>query len=558
VALHATIVPDGLIAPGTWTIGGGAPSLVSAVADADDLTYAANTGGDRVLWFSVGNIPALSAGEVITHLRIRYRASMAAFVGGNITLYFSLGGGTEGTALGPLGTSIAEGDFTLESPPGGGDWTEAMVNAMAVAAVSWQTGETRLHRLWIEVHTNTPPDAVPLATDPVVVSTVAGPGEPVRNWAYFDADGDLQEQVHIKLFAGADAVADPETEVGRLVSDTGEFDYTGTAIGFNTWPNGPYIWAIKAKDVGGTFGPWAQRAITYDLPVPPPPLVTATPDPGLARYVVTLDDVAGTYPTEFFQIQRSENSGVTFRQFYGGDNVAFSGTPVTLWDYRSPRMARPYTPESFGAFGFNEAVGFNAEVGFNGAFTPSVGPLNVVRYRARAGRIYNGVTIWSGWTTITPDNLVGDGSMWLKHPFDPGKSILLQQLADWTTTSEEDMSILRSAHRQDFVVFAGVASWKRGEMELIFSSDAAYQAFENLRAPTTSYTALDANVGLITPAAPTAYLFQSCFGDTALEQVWMRLGPTLSTTRVTTGPSQHTNQYRRVKIGFVETRIPSP
>lgn len=558
MALHATIVPDSLILSGSWTIGGGAPSLVSAVADASDLTYAADVGPSG-LWFSLSDIPPLPAEAEITHLRVRFRASMPVYVAGNVNMYLirSGGSGPIAMALGPLSSTISEADITLTEPPGGGSWTEAIVNGLWLASASWHAGETRLHRAWIEVYTNSPPSAIWLATDPSVVTTVSGPGDPVRNWSYFDADSDPQVQVQIKLFADGAAVADPETEVARLLSDTGPVNYTGTVIGINAWPNGSYMLAIKASD-GTGFGPWSQRGLTFDLPVPPPPLLTATPEPGLARYAVTLDEQVGTYPTEFFQIERSETSGMTYVGFYGGGNVAFSGSPVTVWDYRSPRMARPYTAASITPIGYNEALSYNAGVGYNGTITAgSVGPLNVVRYRARAGRIYNGVTIWSGWTTITPDNLVGDGTTWLKHPTDPGKSVLLQQVANWETTSEEDMSILRAAHGRAWVVFAGVASWKRGELELIFSSDAAFYAFEALRAPLSTVVATDLIAGGSSPATPTSYLFQSCFGDTVLEQVWMRLGPTLSVTRVTTGPQQHTNQYRRVKIGFVETSVPS-
>jgi hypothetical protein len=77
-------------------------------------------------------------------------------------------------------------------------------------------------------------------------------------------------------------------------------------------------------------------------------------------------------------------------------------------------------------------------------------------------------------------------------------------------------------------------------MEMIFAGDAAWYAFEALRAP-------------IFPIAPTSYLFQSCWGDTVLEQMWVRFGPTRSVVRVTTGPQQHITQYRRVKVGFVQT-----
>lgn len=566
MALHATIFPNGTVRAGSWLIGGGAGSLDAAVADNNDATYAYLLGAatDPVAQFSFDDIPALGASAVVTHLRLRYRASaVGSGLGGTLRLDLLFGGQGITTAIGPVAATIGEADYTLELFAGQ-PWTAAQINSF-VAAISATTGEIRVHRIWIEVHTQTPPTAIWSAGDPVTITSVAGPGEPFRNWAYFDADSDPQQQIHIKLFEGGAAVTDPETEVARLVTDTGAVTFGGTSVGFNVWPNGPYMAAIKASD-GKGFGPWNQRAITYDLPVPEAPSLTATPNPTLNRYEVTLDDVAGAYPTEFFQVQRSENSGQTYLLFYGGTNVAFSGTPVTIYDYRSPRMARPYTAASMVAVGYNEPLNYNEPVGYNGILAASAsGPLNVVRYRARAGRIYNGVTVWSAWTIITPDNLVGDGTMWLKHPVDPAKSILLQQLANWETTSEEDMSILRAAHRQDFVVFAGVASWKRGELELIFSSDAAYEAFENLRAPKTVVVALDAGAGTgtgagtgsISPSTPTSYLFQSCFGDTALEQVWMRLGATLSMTRVTTGPQQHANQYRRVKIGFVETKIPT-
>jgi hypothetical protein len=512
-------------------------------------------------------MPALSVGEVITRLQLVFRAAMGSGTGVIRVDFIPGGGGAIQTGI-SVGSTVSQASYASEEFFG--PWTADKVNGMEIAITASPTGESRLNEVRVEIYTNTPPTATPLLTDPTTISTLAVTGEPYRNFFYSDPDGDPQYAIQFKIFSGSSLVVDPGTEVLRLVrASADEVVYSGTIIrlatatptGPTVWaasPNGPYIWAIRAKDTAGAWGPWGQRSFIFDLPVPPAPVLDIAPQPTPNRYVLSVNAGIGANPTEFFHIQRSDDAGVTWRTVYGADLITHTGFASILYDYHAPRMARPHSPAVVASVGYNEPLGYNAPIGYNGTVsTAEIGPENIVRYRGRAGRIYVGTTLWSAWTTVTPESLVGNGTMWLKHPTDPARSIQLQQVANWETTSEEDMAVLRAASRQDWVVFAGVASLKRGEMELIFAGDAGYQAFEALRAPTTTVPALDATSGSIAPATPTSYLFQSCFGDTVLEQVWMRLGPALSTTRVTTGPQQHTTQYRRVKTAFVETRIPT-
>ncbi len=140
---------------------------------------------------------------------------------------------------------------------------------------------------------------------------------------------------------------------------------------------------------------------------------------------------------------------------------------------------------------------------------------------------------------VEPTSLLADNRTWLKHPYDPSQSIVVSPDANFDSTSEEVQAALRGTGRADWVVFGDVPSLEKGELSMVFAGDPAWQSFESLRATAT----------------PVPLLLQTCFGDGALEQLWIRLGPNRALTRVThTG--QRIKQYRRAKVGFHETMRP--
>lgn len=538
--LHATLTPDAVTRSGSWTVVGAA-SAQAALSDTDNLTYvttpSAVAGVDGTMRLSFGDAATVASDTIITVVKLVYNAAMSTG-SGTVQVVLALADGTAiGTAFGPLSATPTSAIFSL-ARPGGGDWTIADVNGLTVALVGAPVGTTRVYRVHLEVYKNTIP--VVVATSPTAtVTTVANASDPQLVWTYFDLDSDLQEFIRIKLFSGTAFVTDPETETARLLVDTGDLKYTATSIGAQAQVNGSYRWAVKVRSEQSTaWSAWSQRALDYDLPSPLPPSITATPNPTLNRYDLVVTATAGPNPTEFVAMQRSENSGVTWRQVFGASKITYAG-PVSISEYYSPRMSRAFAAASFGSVNYNAPQNYNAGVGYNGnLMTAAVGPANVVRFRARSGRMFNGATLWSQWQEVNPLSLVGDGTTWLKHPHDPTKSITIQQVANWETTSEEDMSVLRAAGRADWVVMSGVIGFLKGDIEMIFGSDAAYAAFVTLR------------------AFAIPLLLQTCFGDSALDQTWVRLGPVSSVVRVTTGPSQKINQYRRVKVGFVETKTP--
>lgn len=555
--LHATLRPNATNQLGLWAVTGAA-SAHAALSDLTDLSYIeASAGGNPQTdagAFGLPDAPSLGIGERITNVIVRYRAVGLVANEGSIAVYLMSPKGPQGFGQGPFG--IATGEIRIDIPMQAdlSPWTLADLNNSSFWALS--IGETiRLLDVWVEVWTNTLPSAVPFQPS-APVTTIANPAEPYLQWLYVDSDLDVQERVDIRLFEGAGTVADPGTETARLISRA-DIAYSGQIISAGPWPNGDYVWAVRVKDSGspsGTWGPWGQRTLTYALPVPSPPIMAVTPEPTPNRYMIALESAGGTYPTEQFHVERSNDSGLTWRPVTALYGIAYAGAPVIGYDYHAARMARPSVLPSFAATGYNDPIGYDADEGYNGALTVGSGPANVVRYRARSSRLYNGARIFSALTSITPESLVGDGTMWLKHPTDPTKSILIQQLANWETTSEEDQAVLRAAGRADWVVFAGRPSLERGDMEMIFAGDDAWFSFEALRSPPAPVLSTLSPLPRPAPPPPTSYLFQSCWGDTVLEQMWIRLGPNRSMVRQTTGPAQHTTQYRRVKVGFAQTR----
>lgn len=548
--LLGTAEVDETVQQGVFTVVGAATPH-AALSDASDASYV-QQGIDaatyaETLAVGVGSgIPALPPNTRISSVTVVYRA--AQFTSETLSaarIDVELAGVG---SLSAINTIIVNGlifDWTVNFPsrPGGGAWQVADIANLTLRFVA-AFGDTplRIYRAYVAVYVNSAPTATP--TGPV--GSVTDTADPYLTWAYSDPDSDAQEMFEAKIFFGANVVADPTTETERLFSHIPPLAYSGTVIRANDMSNGNYRWAVRVKDVGsppGSWGPWGQAALVIEVPAPFPPILTVVPQPDEARYLINAIELSGPNPTEAIFIARSNDGGASWEFIKGAsvDNpIPYVGDPINIYDYEAPRMAAPWTPGTSISVGYNEPIGYNAPLGYNeSALTAPIGPENVVRYMAVATRTYNGETLYSNWSVpVTPQSLLG-GDTRLKHPTDPSKNIVIQAMANFESASEEQLQALRASGRADYVVFGDIPSLEKGELDIIFPGDAAWQAFEALRA-------VDVAVPL---------LLQTCFGDTVLEQMWIRLGATRSIMRIT-HKDQHIKQYRRAKVGFYQTLRP--
>lgn len=540
--------PDATASPGLWTVVGAA-SHHAAVGDNTDATYiqqgpGVGVGGQAI--FGFGPSTVLPGNSRFAFLQVSYRASMAPPLSGPLRFDLLLPGVGSVTAITSPIVPSTPWDLGVRfySRPGGGPWMTEDIDRVLLYVLGAKTATTKIYKLSLDVYVNYPPAAVPIGP-----GTVLDTSFPPLSFSYIDTEHDAQEMVEGKVFAGGAGVANPTTETARLIGETGQVFTSATSINGNHGlglSNGTYRWAVRARDVGapsGLWGYWGQSTFTVSVPSPEAPGVVVTPDPANARYVLALSDAGGTYPPEHYWVERSDDNGLTWALVRGMRSVPSTGLTTTVYDYWAPRMARTSTSTVVGEVGYNAPISYNADVGYDGSSVIVSGTPNVVRYRVRATRSYLGHEVISDWTTVTPASLVGNATTWLKHPYDASRSMMISHMADWESVSEEQMVALRASGRADWVVFGDVPSLERGDLDIVFPGDAAWANFERLRAPAYPLTA-------------TPLLLQSCFGDTVLEQMWVRLGANRTLARVThTG--QNIKQYRRTKVGFVQTLTPT-
>jgi hypothetical protein len=551
------VQPTGTILQGAWAVTG-APTvheaLQSAGAYAGNASYIQMLSDASVGKVSFGPAPVLGTGVRVKFIRIHVTGSVS-HVNFPLTLRVDLTTSRGSVPVELTGFFLSPTFVTLTvdvaAAPGGGAWSEDDLDELAATFVA-RRGDPVLSfsRLSIGVWVNNPPTLAIVGPGSVTTTSF-----PFVTWSFSDTDlvdpavsattYDTQESVEVKIFSGATAVADPSTETARLISYSGEVYTADTSIQTSGLSNGSYRVAIRGRDFGsGTsdWGAWTQASMTVNNPAPNAPTLIVTPDSTNNLHTITVASGGGTYPPETFIIERSDDYGTTWAPVRNGTLVA-TAFPVSMFDYEAPRMARPSTLPSFSSVLYNEPVAYDAAINYNESpLTSGSGPQPAVRYRATAARVVAGETILSAYTTVTPEALVGDATTWLKHPYDEGLSIVIQHMANWESTSEEDLAALRSAGRRDWVVFGDVPSLERGDLDIVFPGDAAWENFEALRAPADG-------------VAASPLLLQTCFGDTILKQMWVRLGPSRSVVNVT-HRDQNVLQYRRAKVGFFETVRP--
>jgi hypothetical protein len=165
-----------------------------------------------------------------------------------------------------------------------------------------------------------------------------------------------------------------------------------------------------------------------------------------------------------------------------------------------------------------------------------------VSYRMRVQATESDVTVISAYSAVLAmaTNVASDGQFWLKSPTDPTKNIAVKAVKDGVGSgSTEDIAVFAPLGRADYLVHGGTVRLEEFDgLDFWFDTDAAWQAFETLR------------------ARQEPLLFQTCYGDptNAPEQFWIRLGPKRTLQRITMTTAA--GQLRRVKVPAIQVAAP--
>lgn len=246
------------------------------------------------------------------------------------------------------------------------EWTLESINAFTVelqrddvTGVNGKIGEVR-----VDVAFNERP--VGTATGPVTTQTTTT--RPDLTHTYADDESDPQEAVRWLVYTDAQYLA------GGFDPSLGVNDQPGSKP---TWDSGwvlgedlsvpvtqdlvndtyrAYVIVRQRWDGIGThtsvptFVGWTQN-----VPGPPAPLLTATPqdDPGLWRVQLDIAKGGSSPATETYDIYYSDNAGVDYEILRGGYQVvAVGGDTAQLFDYEAPlNVARWYKVQAFRTLG---------------------------------------------------------------------------------------------------------------------------------------------------------------------------------------------------------------
>lgn len=364
--------PNSTISNGNWTKTPSGGTVHGILSDNSDSTYLSITSRCQLpgqfAVFDIENV-TLPTGAKIFSVGIRVRALQAVPPGGGSFIYNIIhffGQFVEEVVEDAITGSISRLFATLfgfpcpKQPPGagspawetvqlayntekpsGGEWTVDILNAL-----TWKLGRSdssgslsKVAEFYVDIDYNERP--VVDVTGPVGPITTTT--RPVVKWDYTDPEGDLQSAFRVKIFNAAQYGA------GGFNVDTSVpyVDSGWVASGESQWlvsqdlPDDSYRAYVQVKQVWKGLGDhtsvWDYFAFTQNVPGPPAPVITATPNNNVNWVQVDLVPSSGSPATETYNVYTSDDSGVTWQLLRGGFQITADGTgQATMYDYEAP------------------------------------------------------------------------------------------------------------------------------------------------------------------------------------------------------------------------------
>lgn len=337
--------PDSLIINSGWTRTGGSNEW-GVLADASDATFmtGGTTSGSLGLGFTTTTLPAgarcVGIAAVIraystgaSQHDLQYKLATPDFpdyTTGYSTIVSVAGSVTDYTVL-----------FQAKSPTGL-DWTQAEIDAIRyhlndVVGVGNAVVVTKLYLV------------VAYAAIPVVVGTapsspVSTTTKPTVTWSWTpDSTYPTQERYQVRVFTAAEYGIDgfdPETspctwDSGVVLSPATTQQITDNLDNGVTYR--AYIRAAAQVNGAPHWSLWDDIQFTMSLSQPGAPTFAAHGDSLLARNVLDADDTAGSAGTDYYEFQRSLDSGTTWTTVRDSGLVTPGGlVRSTVYDYDAP------------------------------------------------------------------------------------------------------------------------------------------------------------------------------------------------------------------------------
>lgn len=363
-----TVRPDSTpTGASNFTIFGGAASIDAALSDNSAATYVKKgvTGNGAVI---VG-FGTTTISDNIRVKQVRIRSEVLCPTAASrlrITPIVRIAGvnyvGSAQIFSGSFAFDEYEGAYFTTAPDGQA-WDQTRINGLRAQISDAASGAdlSSIYELFFDIETTTQP-SVSVASP---TGTVTATSLPEVSWTYSDADGTEQDYYRIRVFTSAQYSAggfDPSSSASFWDSGVvASSDNTATIREFLT--DGLYrAYVTVAKDVSGIpfYSNYAYSQFTIDTTPPTTPSLTATYDSASNRVTLTATGatVSGSFDSQVFEIQRTDDSGSTWIDVTGAEALVPSGTLVaTVYDYAAPRETAPgYRVRSIGTLGEDEVA----------------------------------------------------------------------------------------------------------------------------------------------------------------------------------------------------------
>lgn len=448
-----TVRPDGTTSGGSNFTVTGTTNAYTALSDNTDTTYIRKSGnGQKSIISSLGSYTVLG-NETIKQVRLRARAQTPTSSG---KLDIQLGTRVNGinyyfpalTLRGANSTAEYSGAWQTSSPDGS-TWDQSRIDALRTQITEYRDSTDRgyVYEVYVDVQTS----SQPTVTVDAPTGTITDTAKPDISWTYSDTDGEAQTFYEIKVFSSAQYGAagfDPDTSAYTWSS--GQISSTeSTAQASNYLSSGSYRCYVRAgKTVNATpfFSNWAYSSFTLTLTAPTIPTITRSYSSSLGRVAITLTGASSaTYTSQAFDVQRSDDLGVTWTDVRYGTQLTPNGSYVaTVDDYEAKRGQDAY-------------------------------------YRARSVGYVGSNVVASAWSTSSTVTITNDGTWWLKATTDATLNMSsVRVLAGLDVTQDEDLAVFQPLGRTYPVVVAGEVHGQDGGYRIVTHGDTEFSKLHAL------------------------------------------------------------------------------
>jgi hypothetical protein len=403
---------------GLFTITGGSATPHAALSDDSDATFitkSTSVVGQANILFDFGTT-TITSSQRVKRCRIRARALTPTSAG---KINVALGTRTDNQNFfhSPLAIRGEHVATTFVGPwftgsPSGQDWNQDSINGLRARVTEYNdTGALgNVYELFIDVDKASQPSVTVSAPTSTITNTAA----PDVTWAFSDTDGETQAYYQIKIFTAAQYGAggfDPVTSVATW--DSGEIASSDTtAVVGDLLLVGTYRAYVRvAKEVNGTpfWSAYAFSSFVLNFTPPAVPTFNAVWDSSLGYTTITITGTGSAgFVSQYYQVQRSDDGGTTYRFIRNGDEVPAISNAATILDYEAPRGIE-------------------------------------VLYRVRAvGIDSSSIEFPSAYSATRTILITNDGTWWLKAITNPSVNLgSVRVLAQLDTTIEEPNTVFR-------------------------------------------------------------------------------------------------------------------